>query len=207
MDPGLNSLLQWGIENSEASYNSTSNIPQTPGPNHCINAETLSALLGGPSDADLMKESMTVIRSPDANLDTKMVAFDNFEQLVEQIDNANNLESLGLWTPLVEQLSSAEPDLRRMAAWCIGTAVQNNQKSQERFLAVDGIPKLTKLAVEDVDKAVRKKAVYALSSGIRNYQPATNEAVKYLPRDIVGADSVAADDMEAIDTIMTKLRA
>jgi len=147
-----------------------------------------------------------VIRNPEANLEDKIIAFDNFEQLVENIDNANNLEPLGLWTPLVEQLHHAEADMRKMASWCIGTAVQNNVKAQERMLVMGAFPKLASIAVEDNDTATRRKAVYALSSGVRNYQPGLDEAVKHLPSEIIGTDDLKADDMDAIDSIMTKLR-
>jgi hsp70-interacting protein len=202
-NPELNSLLKWGVENSDASrQNETEHTPSSRG----LNAETLNALLGGPSDADLMKEAMQVIRSPDVSLADKVTAFDNFEQLVENLDNANNLESLDLWTPLLEELDNPEPDMRRMAAWCVGTAVQNNVKSQERLVAMGGILKLAKLATGDKDLAVKRKSVYALSSSMRNYQPATNEAVKALPYYIVGTDNVSAEDMETIDAIMEKLR-
>jgi hsp70-interacting protein len=81
-----------------------------------------------------MKASMNTITSTDATLGNKLTAFDDLEQLIETIDNANNLEVLGLWTPLVQQLQNEEPELRRMAAWCIGTAVQNNPKAQERVI-------------------------------------------------------------------------
>lgn len=162
--------------------------------------------MGGPSDADLMKEAMTIIISPETTEDAKMTAFDNFEQLVENLDNANNMEPLGLWSPLLGQLDADAADMRMMAAWCVGTAVQNNVKSQERLLAMNGVPKLCRVAVEDGDKAVRRKAIYALSSSVRNYQPAMNEAVKALPKEIVGADEVSATDMDAIDAIMAKLR-
>jgi len=210
MDPGLNSLLQWGVENSSAS-NPNPNSAQSPqsletSKSRGLNAEALAHLMGGPSDADLMREAMTVIQHPDSILSSKTTAFDNLEQLVESIDNANNLTPLGLWDPLVAQLSSAEAELRKMAAWCIGTAVQNNVKAQERLLAVNGIPVLCRLAVEDADKGVRRKCVYALSSEIRNYQPGMNEVVRCLPKEIVGPDQVSASDMEVIDAIMGKLR-
>ncbi|KAJ9612500.1 hsp70 nucleotide exchange factor fes1 [Cladophialophora chaetospira] len=204
MDKGLNSLLSWGIENSDASRNPNQPATEPKG----FSAEALRSLMGGPSDADLMKEAMHIITSSDPEIthDSKMTAFDNFEQLVEQIDNANNLEPLGLWTPLLSQLSSASADLRRMAAWCIGTAVQNNVKAQERLLALDGVDALVLVSLDDPDKATRKKAVYALSSAVRNYQPAMNEAVKKLPKDIVGPDQISAADMDVIDAIMAKLR-
>lgn len=207
MDPGLNSLLKWGIQNSEDAGSNTANNNDTSRTSaNGLNEEALRSLLGGPSDAQLMKEAMTVIQNPEATLEAKLTAFDNFEQLIEGIDNANNMEPLGLWTPLIQQLENTEADLRRMAAWCIGTAVQNNSKSQERFLAVNGIPKLCSIATEDANANVRRKAVYALSSEVRNYQPAMNEAVKHLPKDLVGDASISAEDMEAIDVIMNKLR-
>lgn len=129
MDRNLNQLLQWSIENSSASQ-PDSTAP--PAPRRPLDTAALQALMGGPSDAELMKQSMHAIQSPDIILSEKLVAFDNLEQLIENIDNANNLENLGLWTPLVELLTDEERELRRMAAWCVGTAVQNNAKAQER---------------------------------------------------------------------------
>ena len=130
----MNELLKWSIENSDASRNHlASSDSQAEHPsNRPLNADALSSLMGGPSDADLMRESMSAIQSPDIPLADKLVAFDNFEQLVETIDNANQMQSLGLWTPLVAQLKNEEADIRRMAAWCMGTAVQNNAVAQER---------------------------------------------------------------------------
>jgi hsp70-interacting protein len=129
-DPGLNNLLKWGIENSSASNNTTAS--QSTSQSSTINASALAALLGGPSDADRMREAMAAIQHPEVDLENKLIAFDNFEQLIENIDNANNIASLGLWMPLAELLKSDEAELRRYAAWCIGTAVQNNEKAQER---------------------------------------------------------------------------
>jgi hsp70-interacting protein len=131
-DPGLNSLLKWGIQNSEASRTGAAAVDQPPPQ---IDTEALRRLMtgmSGPSDADLMLQSMQVICNDEAELENKVIAFDNLEQLIENLDNANNLESLGLWMPLVEQLENKESELRFYAAWCCGTAVQNNIKTQER---------------------------------------------------------------------------
>lgn len=127
----MNQLLKWSIENSDTTGNDPDSKAERPS-GRGFNQEAIQALMGGPSDAELMKQSMEAIQSPDLSLDHKLVAFDNFEQLIEIIDNANNMQALGLWTPLKEQLGNENADLRRMAAWCIGTAVQNNQRSQER---------------------------------------------------------------------------
>ena len=130
MDPKLNSLLKWSIQNQDNTTTNNNNVVESA--SRGLNPEVLSSLFGGPSDADLMKSAMAALYSPDVDLENKIVAFDNFEQLIESLDNANNMESLGLWTPLVQLLDHEEADMRRMAAWCVGTAVQNNEKSQDK---------------------------------------------------------------------------
>ncbi|KAF2218755.1 putative Hsp70 nucleotide exchange factor [Elsinoe ampelina] len=204
-DPGLNGLLKWSLENSEESRAGQSAQPPQDAARG-LDAEALKRLMGGPSDADLMKEAMSVIHHPEATPEDKLIAWDNFEQLIENLDNANNMSNLGLWDPLVQKLQDKDAEVRRMAAWCVGTAVQNNVKSQVKLLAVGAIPSIIDLAANDTNKAVRKKAIMALSSGVRNYQPALDEALKRLPPQYKPSEHVQASDMEAIDNIMTKLR-
>lgn len=130
----MNNLLKWGIENSSGTTtNATDNNASSTGaPARGLNPQALAALFGGPSDADLMKEAMAALHSDEVDLENKLIAFDNFEQLIETVDNANNMENLGLWTPLLELLKHEEKEMRKMAAWCVGTAVQNNEKAQDK---------------------------------------------------------------------------
>jgi hypothetical protein len=130
----MNKLLKWSVANSEQK-NADGTVTAPPSAEEAkrtLTPDMINALMGGPSDADLMKAAMEVLHSDESDLENKLIAFDNFEQLIEGIDNANNLEPLGLWTPLVQLLKHEEADMRRMAAWCIGTAVQNNEKAQDR---------------------------------------------------------------------------
>jgi len=92
----MNELLKWSVENSSTTANDPSTAPPT---NRHLNPDALNALFGGPSDADLMISSMAAIRSTDPEItpEDKMIAFDNFEQLIENLDNANNLQPTGLW--------------------------------------------------------------------------------------------------------------
>ncbi|KAL7625658.1 hsp70 nucleotide exchange factor fes1 [Parahypoxylon ruwenzoriense] len=229
MDKNLNELLKWSIEHTSPSQPSG-------GPPHAepsLNVSALASLMGAPSDAELMQASMAAVTSsdPDVSLESKLVAFDNLEQLVESLDNANLLAQLGLWTPLLDLLGHREPDLRRMAAWCVGTAVQNNAPCQERLVALGGVERLVRMALgerlpvekragadaetteEDVvadgpeTKEVRRKAVYALSSAVRNYQPALDVAAKELRKrgeDV--RDEIDAADMDAVDKLINGLR-
>lgn len=229
MDPSLNKLMKWSVANSQQQNEdgTTTAPPAEQAPRSNLTPDMINALFGGPTEADLMKAAMEVLHSDESDLENKLIAFDNFEQLIEGIDNANNLEPLGLWTPLVQLLKHEEADMRRYAAWCIGTAVQNNEKAQDRvctsgtpasgalsgdesnisaqLVVLNAIPILTNMAVTDPNALARKKSIYALSSAVRNYQPAMNELVKALPEGY-SAEKVDCGDMEAVDAIMDKLR-
>jgi len=207
----LNELLKWGIENSKSDGSNSTTQPQTSGRDPCagLNAAALAELLGGPSDADRMRGAMTAILAPTSQVDleNKLIAWDNLEQLIEQIDNANNMSSLGLWTPLIGQLDSDEPEMRRMSAWCISTSVQNNVKCQETLLGTGAIAKIVKVATEDGEQAVRKKAISALSSEVRNFQPGLDEVLRCIPESIwSGSRRLDAGDMEAVDGVIQALR-
>lgn len=131
-DPGLNNLLKWGIQNSEASRNDASDAPQPMSEVDKAALQQLITGMRGPSDADMMLKSFEVIENPEVEPEHKYTAFENFELLIQGIDNANNMEGLGLWTRLIAQLENEDPKMRMYAAWCCSTAVQNNVRSQER---------------------------------------------------------------------------
>ena len=128
-----------------------------------------------------MKEAMEAIEDPEVTLENKEIAFDNFELMIEQLDNANNIENLGLWPSLIALLSSPEKSLRVLSAWVCGTAVQNNLKSQESFHKHGGVPKIAEMAINDPEHDVRKKAIYAFSSATRNLQPALDAGLEKIP--------------------------
>lgn len=204
----LNDLLKWSIENTDT----TKSDPNAAAPKSDLTPELMASLMGGPSDADLMKASMQIItcdNDEEASLEDKLIAFDNFEQLIESLDNANNIANLSLWTPLLDQLRHDEREIRKMAAWCVGTAVQNNERTQERLLAMGGLPTLVEIAVHEHEHhEVRRKAVYALSSACRNYQPAMDVFAEELNKKGHSVDKkVDATSMEAVDEIVNGLRA
>lgn len=156
-----------------------------------------------------MKASIYAVLStdPEVTVDDKVVAFDNFEQLIENLDNANNIEPLALWKPLLECLSHEEKEIRKMAAWCVGTAVQNNEKSQKCMLKEGGVPLLVKMCVDEKEeKDVRRKAVYALSSAVRNFQDGMDVATEELGKLGKSGEKIDATDMDACDVLIEGLR-
>lgn len=203
-NPDLTNLLKWGVENSDSSRKDpTSQVKKSQN----LNTEALVALLGNqPSNAQLMREAMEVIKDEEKDLKERLMAFDNFEQLIEGIDNANNLGPLELWESLVKMLRDKEAELRIYAAWCCATAVQNNIKSQERLLILGAIPTIVKLATEDSDPGVRKKAILALSSATRNYQPGLDATLASLPEEHKVNEKLDAADMDSVNILIQKLR-
>ncbi len=84
--------------------------------------------------------------------------------------------------------------------------MQNNVKAQERLLAQGAIAALTHLSIQDSSEPVRRKAIYALSSEIRNFQPGLDAALKALPKGIAPEGAIDAGDMEAVDRVIEQLR-
>ncbi|ODQ81959.1 hypothetical protein BABINDRAFT_165467 [Babjeviella inositovora NRRL Y-12698] len=165
----MEKILQWSIAANSGDQETLEKLGQ-PDP------EQMARLFGaaGPDEPTLMKQNMTVMLHPEATLENKEVAFDNFEMLIENLDNANNIENMKLWPSVISQLTNEEPSLRRYAASIVGTAVQNNPDCQNNYIKHDNaLTGLLKLASEEEkDTSVRLKGLYALSSLVRN-----NEAI------------------------------
>lgn len=166
----MEKLLKWSLE---AASNDGSKDTKQPDP------ELLNQLFGGKDEAQLMKESMQKVLDKSISKDDRMVAFDDLEMLVESLDNANNLEPLKLWQSLIGLLDHPDKDFQKMACWVIGTAVQNNPKSQKNCLdsrPLEALPKLLSLASGDntngKDVEVAVKAIYALASEIGHNEEA-----------------------------------
>ncbi|SCU84455.1 LADA_0D01772g1_1 [Lachancea dasiensis] len=160
----MDKLLHWSVANSQGDKESIEKVGQ-PDP------KLLQQLFGGgPDEPALMKQAVVVITNPEAELEAKLIAFDNFEMLIENLDNANNIENMKLWEPLIGVLKSPESELRAFTLSVIGTAVQNNTKSQESFLAYnDGLAQVIGIAKDPNEKTdVRTKAFYALSNLVKH---------------------------------------
>ncbi len=71
----------------------STNLQQTAtdesAPRKTLDSDMLRHIMG-PDDAQLMLESMQAIEDPSLSQEHKEIAFENFETLVEQIDNANS---------------------------------------------------------------------------------------------------------------------
>jgi hypothetical protein len=143
-------------------------------------AAQLAQLFGGPGtdDPTLMKQSIQIIEDPTIeDLEVKLTALENYEMLIENLDNANNIGNMKQWESIIKQLDSEEEDFKNLAASIIGIAVQNNDVSQKAFLehADLAFPKLINLSKEEKNV----KALFALSNVVRNNDDALIQFEKH----------------------------
>jgi hypothetical protein len=128
MDPTLNDVFKWSIQNSGAAKQNGELPPAMP------NAAGLGALfgIGVKTEPQQMEENFAIILDPKSSTDDILDAFEYLELLIGKIDNANNLEPMKKWTVLMDLLDHDRHEMRMGAADCIGTAVENNSRAQER---------------------------------------------------------------------------
>ncbi|KAH8822560.1 adenyl-nucleotide exchange factor [Flagelloscypha sp. PMI_526] len=162
-------LLRWGLENTPAGTSeapSPSRQPLDPG--------VIDAILGK-SDAEQMKDDMAVALDSSKKENERVEALDHFEMLVENIDNASDLERIGLWPPLHSLLSAHDTpnSVVLQALWAIGTALQNNPAAQDAYMKLNPIPDI--LAFSQSSMKVRAKVVYAISGLLKHNAPAIEQ--------------------------------
>jgi len=160
----MDSLLRWGIENSSPGDRAAVSERRD------LDPAIIDHILGKP-DAQLMKEALDVALDGSRDEDQRIAAMDDLEMLVENIDNANNLQKLKMWEPLhgLVGLPSTTDGLRLQTLWVLGTALQNNPAAQFSYLSLDPIPTiLACLSPSSNSAGTRAKAMYALSGLLKH---------------------------------------
>lgn len=118
----------------------------------------------GQSDVVRMKEARDVLLNPSATKEELEEALDNLLFLIESIDNANDLHTIGGLKPVISCLKSPHSSVRMGAAWVLATAAQNNAKVQGQITEQDGLALLLEVLNNDKSSEVRSKALSALSA-------------------------------------------
>ncbi|KAI3424718.1 hypothetical protein D9Q98_008107 [Chlorella vulgaris] len=106
-----------------------------------------------------------------ATLQQKEQLLDELMDIVDSIDLARDLHTIGGLTTLLELLDSPHPSLRWRAAEVAATCAQNNPDVQKAFLEGGALLRLLPL-LHDADSTVQTKALLAISCLVRGYPPA-----------------------------------
>lgn len=162
----MEKLLQWSTAQE-------SNDPEVrakaPAPDPKLLAQVLGANTGK-DDTQLMKEDISVLvcNDPQITIDDKLTALEDFEILIQNLDNANNISPMGIWPEIAKLYTykgEEEDEFKSLAALITGTAVQNNTKCQNDFIKIvgqDGFNNLISL-LNDKNFNVKARSLYALS--------------------------------------------
>jgi hypothetical protein len=169
----MEKLLQWSTAQE-------SNDPEirarAPVPDPKILAQVLGANTGK-DDTQLMKEDISVLicNDPQITVDDKLTALEDFEILIQNLDNANNISPMGIWPEIAKLYTykgEEEDEFRGLAALITGTAVQNNNKCQNDFLKIvgnEGLKDLIQLLNKENHFNVRARALYAISGLVAHH--------------------------------------
>lgn len=170
-------LLKWGLRNAPAHSDGTSSVAHVAadvaaGRRPDLADPGLYDAIMGKSEAQMMQEELAVAVDAARSVEDRCTALDNFEMLIEQVDNANNMAPMHMWPPVLSLLAPEHaPEILVGAAWVVGTAIQNNDKAQATVLEHGALPRL--LALLDAPSVeVRSKGLYALSALLKHYPAA-----------------------------------
>ncbi|KAH9603010.1 hypothetical protein KSS87_017494 [Heliosperma pusillum] len=177
LDGGFSSLegmLQWAIGHSDPAKlkESAENVQRQRMSDdelkkRQVELQELMEKLKMPSDAELMKIAINDLNNSSVSVEDRLRALEELLLLVEPIDNANDLDKLGGLNAVARQLDNVDPDVRKLAAWVLGKASQNNPVVQQQVLELGMLGKLIKMVKSDFTEEATK-ALYAVSAVIRN---------------------------------------
>ncbi|CAA7019255.1 unnamed protein product [Microthlaspi erraticum] len=168
----LDGMLHWAIGNSDpATLKEAAQDSQKMSLDELqkrqLELKELVEKLKMPSDAKLMQIAVSDLNNSSLSLEDRHRALQELLILVEPIDNANDLSKSGGLKVVAGELSHSDSDTRKLAAWVLGTASQNNPFVQEQVLGTGALTTLIKMVnSSSTEEAV--KALFAVSALIRN---------------------------------------
>ncbi|GAB4821321.1 hypothetical protein N2152v2_008367 [Parachlorella kessleri] len=118
-----------------------------------------------------IKETLDGSQTRPTTLEEKEMLLEELMELVEGIDQAKDLHTIGGLPTLLDLLQSEHSSLRWRAAEVVATCVQNNPPVQQWFMEGGVLPLLLRL-LDDEDVSCQVKGLLALGCLIRGYHPA-----------------------------------
>nr|XP_025953527.1 nucleotide exchange factor SIL1 isoform X1 [Dromaius novaehollandiae] len=130
------------------------------------------------TDYEIMVKLIGKFNSSASTLDEKVAALYDLEYYVHQVDNAKDFLSLGGLQLVINGLNSTEAVLKEHAAFVLGAALSSNPKVQIEAIEGGALQKLLVILATEQPLAVKKKALFALSSMLRHFPYAQQQFLK-----------------------------
>ncbi|KAJ1897754.1 hsp70 nucleotide exchange factor fes1 [Coemansia sp. S100] len=161
----MESLLKWAVLNTATANEDAPHDATRPAPQK-LDPAVIDAILGKPASVQ-MTECMEAVEHPSTPSDARIIALDDLEMLVENIDNASNVEPLGLWPRLGALYTDKDAGVRSGALWVSATALQHNPRAQGAFSKHGLLASVLRVLEADEAAGVRAKALLCVSAFIR----------------------------------------
>nr|XP_020643708.1 nucleotide exchange factor SIL1 [Pogona vitticeps]XP_020643710.1 nucleotide exchange factor SIL1 [Pogona vitticeps] len=130
------------------------------------------------TEFEIMFKLINKFNSSSSTLEEKITALHDLEYYVHQVDNAKDLLSLGGLQLLINGLNSTEPLMKEYVSFVLGSALSSNPRVQVAAIEGGALQKLLVILATDQSLAVKKKALFALSSMLRNFPYAQMQFLK-----------------------------
>ncbi|XP_063171736.1 nucleotide exchange factor SIL1 isoform X2 [Candoia aspera] len=130
------------------------------------------------TDLEIMLKLINKFNNSASTLEEKITALSDLEYYVHQVDNAKDLLSLGGLQLLINGLNSSEPLMKEYASFVLGAALSSNPRVQVAAIEGGALQKLLVILATDQSLAVKKKALFALSSMLRHFPYAQQQFLK-----------------------------
>ncbi|XP_053935780.1 nucleotide exchange factor SIL1 [Cuculus canorus] len=130
------------------------------------------------TDYEIMVKLIGKFNSSASTLDEKVAALYDLEYYVHQVDNAKDFLSMGGLQLVIDGLNSTEALLKEHAAFVLGAALSSNPKVQIEAIEGGALQKLLVILATEQPLAVKKKALFALSSMLRHFPYAQQQFLK-----------------------------
>ncbi|XP_072520429.1 nucleotide exchange factor SIL1 isoform X2 [Salminus brasiliensis] len=130
------------------------------------------------TDVQIMRKLLSQFNSTSSTVDQRVTALLELEYLVHQVDNAQNLLSMGGMKLVIDALNSTDVRLQESAAFVLGSAASSNPLVQDQALEGGALQKLFTLLAASHPVSVKKKALFALACLLHHVPFAQSHFVK-----------------------------
>ncbi|XP_073676436.1 nucleotide exchange factor SIL1 [Garra rufa] len=121
------------------------------------------------TDVQVMRRLLNQFNNTNSTTEEKVTALHDLEYLVHQVDNAQNLVSMGGMQLIINALNSTDIRLQESAAFVLGSAVSSNPSVQVVAIEGGALQKLLTLLATQRPVTVKKKVLFAVASLLRHF--------------------------------------
>lgn len=130
------------------------------------------------TDVQVMRRLLNQFNDTNSTTEEKVTALHDLEYLVHQVDNAQNLVSMGGMQLVVNALNNTDIRLQESAAFVLGSAVSSNPSVQVEAVEGGALQKLLTLLATQRPMMVKKKVLFAVASLLRHFPFAQSHFLK-----------------------------